>query len=161
MVIELNNRERSLAWTMANKRAEYGTANDWNEQDDPKRKYQTILYVGLLGEIAFCKKANLYPEIGDEDMGRGHDGVLPDGRTFDVKTVAPDRRLVVHKKKPGKEYADIFILMHCDMETGDVWFVGWLEQEKVITQAALDYGATMMRNPGYTVDVEYLHREMP
>jgi hypothetical protein len=95
--------------------------------------------VGLAAERAFADvfggevDTRLLPR-GD----KGHDFVLSDGRTVDVKGARRAHRLLVKAGK--KKYADIFVLAHYDDDTETATLVGWTTKQVVISKQPRDSG---------------------
>jgi hypothetical protein len=95
--------------------------------------------VGLAAEAAWVKvfggevDTRLLPR-GD----KGHDFVLSDGRTVDVKGARRAHRLLVKAGK--KKYADIFVLAHYDDDTETATLVGWTTKQVVISKQPRDSG---------------------
>ena len=81
---------------------------------DVKRGPQDGFYTDLLGvagELAFAKRFNLFPDLTFSPRSGGHDFVMRNGHTADVKTTdRGDGRLLVTPKKRG-DPSDVYFLL--------------------------------------------------
>jgi hypothetical protein len=106
-------------------------------------------FEGVAGEFAFCKIANLYPDLSLHlrDVKDRHDVTLPNGRTVDVKTRRQDRdRLVVAAWK-AEHPADIYVQM-VGAPPAYEW-TGWILGKALFVPARLE---DLGHGPCYTVN---------
>lgn len=110
MYVTLSDAEQRLAKYLAKQR--YDSARD---KGLPNRKMgdqsnELTDLEGIAAEIAFCKLANVYPDL-DLDHTKAEDCYLRDGRSVDVKsTTYESGRLLAVKWKDAAQ-VDLFVLM--------------------------------------------------
>lgn len=110
MKVTLNETEYKLAQYISKKR------QDKNRKEIPDKRISgassmEIELEGVLGELAFCKINNIYPntDVLTIDIW---DAVLPNGATVDVKTTKyKSGRLLAARWKKEKELPDYYALM--------------------------------------------------
>jgi hypothetical protein len=121
--------------------------------------------VGALGEIAFARVANVYPDLAPCPRIGGVDSALASGLTVDVKaTRALDGNLlepVSKAKHPSSRTADVCVLARVawteGQRTAEVELVGWawtVHLRQTIREAG-------MRTPAYFRHASRLARSLP
>jgi hypothetical protein len=110
MWVELNTTEQSLAKLLAKSRYEANrNSGVWNARIGPQSDETTDLE-GIGAELAFCRIANVYPDL-TIDSHPEEDALTHCGRRVDVKGTRYERgHLLAVLGKAGKA-ADIYVLV--------------------------------------------------
>jgi hypothetical protein len=126
--VELNAAEQKLAQYLAKARNTASSAavtnrRRWKEDDE------RVNLEGVGAELAFCRLANVYPDLTTHIRAGGADALLHDGLRLDVKATRHEngQLLVLPSKTAGD--ADLYALM-----TGTFpayVFQGWARAEDV------------------------------
>jgi hypothetical protein len=98
---------------------------------------------GFGAELAFCKMANIYPDLSIEPRCGGHDAVLRSGFTVDIKQTRHQGGKLLATTKKSTSDADIYVLMVGQVP--DFVFMGWVESTFLLradTITDLGYGPT-------------------
>ena len=132
MKVTLNEVEERLVTFLAKKRMQANRANDIPDEQVGKQNKLAIEINGLGGELAFCKAANLYPDLslasnpGTRPVG---DAQLF-GDDWDIKTTeVKGGRLLVRPVKKGKKECTYYILVVGRMPTYEI--IGWAHKDEV------------------------------
>ena len=127
---------------------------------------EDITYVGMLGEYAFAKHFNLFPDITLEKRPThvNVDFITNDGLIIDIKTSdkgdKADHLCVSESKKATKvRDPDIYVAMTIDEseKTPIVWLVGWCKYEVYEEHKVKHETPT----PHYKLDYKYLKPNSP
>jgi len=110
MYVILSEAEQRLAKFLAIQRFENARRKGLKNAKMGNQSNELTDLEGIASEIAFCKLANIYPDL-DLDHTNAADCFLRDGRAVDVKstTYKTGRLLSVRWKNAGK--VDVFVLM--------------------------------------------------
>ena len=110
MYVVLSEAEQRLAKFLATRRYENARRKGLTNAKMGDQSNELTDLEGIASEIAFCKLANIYPDL-DLDHTNAADCFLRDGRAVDVKstTYRTGRLLSVRWKSAGK--VDVFVLM--------------------------------------------------
>lgn len=120
-----------------------GPQSDWN-----------VDIVGMLGELAFCKAWNIYPDF-DVALRRGSFDCVLKGKRVDVKSTTVETGKLL--AKPGA-YANVDRFVLAVVQVPKVALVGWLARDELINQRnIIDLG----HGPTYGVEQERLHSFRP
>jgi hypothetical protein len=105
--------------------------------------------LGILGELAFCKLMNVWPDLGLSPRSGSADAVVK-GYRWDVKTTnRKDGRLLSTLK--GNPDVDLYALAIIDGDTA--LFPGWAKAEDLHNEKCVrDLG----HGPGYVMDQDQL-----
>lgn len=127
--IRLSECEIEMAKLVASKRNHTDRERGWSDKvgEDASRHLDEI---GALGEFAFCKLHNCWPDLQWFDA-RPFDCVLGK-HTIDVKCTRYPRTLRVHRKR-HEHYADIFVCMY-QIDESIYEFLGWQWGSEVLTE---------------------------
>jgi len=141
--VTLTPSELDVVRYIAQRRHEANAAADVRDRRyDAGRDPLAIGIEGLAAEVAFCKIANVCPDLSFEPRGGGFDCRLADGSTVDVKSYVGDLRrpsLLVPRHKVEKTVADVFPLMFGGPE-GPIRFAGWADAVLVFCTPLADMG---------------------
>jgi hypothetical protein len=134
----LNDAEQRLARYVAQRRTTSNRdARVNNQRIGPQNDADTDLE-GIGAEIAFCRLANVYPDLDVSPRAGGYDCTIRFGdtsRTVDVKTTKyPNGRLLAAKMKQ-LDAAQLYALM--SGEFPDYVFCGWAMGDELIDGANL------------------------
>jgi hypothetical protein len=143
MIVELNDTEVLICTQVAMMRNQIARAAGvkdklvWKEGN--KLRIETI---GVMAELAFCKWANIYPELDVKNQS-GTTDVIYQGWKCDIKaTERADGQLMVSQWKK-KESSDVYILGIIDANSVD--FSGYALTDDIMQEANLKdlgYGPT-------------------
>ena len=143
MIVELNDTEVLICTQVAMMRNQIARAAGvkdklvWKEGN--KLRIETI---GVMAELAFCKWANIYPELDVKNQA-GTTDVVYQGWKCDIKaTERADGQLMVSQWKK-KESSDVYILGIIDGNSVD--FSGYALTDDIMQEANLKdlgYGPT-------------------
>ena len=143
MIVELNDTEVLICTQVAMMRNQMNRAAGvkdklvWKEGN--KLRIETI---GVMAELAFCKWANIYPELDVKNQS-GTTDVIYQGWKCDIKaTERADGQLMVSQWKK-KESSDVYILGIIDGNSVD--FSGYALTDDIMQEANLKdlgYGPT-------------------
>lgn len=98
--------------------------------DTEKSGYEIDL-IGIIAEIAFAKKFNVYPDLSISPRSHSHDAIFRD-KTIDVKgTDLPNGRFLVTLKKEEKP-CDVYVLAIVDCDR--VSFPGYITKEHLFME---------------------------
>ena len=143
MIVELSDTEVMLAGQIGALREMMNRAanikEQWPELAHTKKRNETI---GVMAELAFCKWANLYPNLDVVNQSATPD-LIYQGWKCDIKAtdLAEGQLIVPVKKKKGA--SDVYILGIISGNT--VNFVGFATDQEIINENKikdLGYGAT-------------------
>jgi hypothetical protein len=151
MIVNLTEFEYSLCTQMAVIRDASNRNNGVQDQMiDKKQGKFAIELQGLMGELAFAKWANLYPNLDVKPQSQTTD-VVYKGWKCDIKaTKHPKGRLIIPLNKT-KESSDVYILGIISELSVD--FVGYCLAEEVMQDANIkDLG----KGPCYCLDKDQL-----
>lgn len=110
MIVQLNEVECRIAEYMAKRRYQMSREQGIVDRKIGSQSSELTDLEGIAAEIAFCKLANVYPDL-DPSSPKKEDCVLRDGRRVDVKaTVHNNGRLVVARWKQPDD-VDLYALM--------------------------------------------------
>jgi len=85
--VKLNSIEKRLAEAVARKRNENNISNGVTSLKRSNKSDEDINVEGMMGEIAYCKAMNLYPDLEvDQVVHPSFDAKYRNGITVDVKT---------------------------------------------------------------------------
>lgn len=135
MKIELSDTEIMLANQIGALREMMNRAANIEERfpalRDQKKRNETI---GVMAELAFCKWANLYPNL-DVVNQKGTPDLIYQGWKCDIKaTDRADGQLIVpHRKKKGA--SDVYILGIIHGNSVD--FVGYATEAEILNEARI------------------------
>lgn len=153
MIVELNDTEMLICTQIAMMRNQIARAAGVKDKllwkDGNKLHIETI---GVMAELAFCKWANIYPELDVKNQS-GTTDVIYQGWKCDIKaTNRKDGRLMVSQWKK-KESSDVYILGIIDGNSVD--FAGYALTDDIMQEANLkDLGY----GPTYCMDQDRLAR---
>jgi hypothetical protein len=147
MKVELNDAEQRLAAYLAKKRMRANRKHNITDQQISSLDKYDMEVNGIGAEIAFCKAANVYPDLTVATAANTrpvHDCVLND-KTWDVKTTTrKDGQLLVRKYKADEgKLSDYYVLVTGEMPEYTV--VGYANKDKIIHRRNLidlGYGLT-------------------
>lgn len=110
MYVTLSEAEQRLAKYLAKQRYELSREMGLPNKKVGDQSNEMTDLEGIAAEIAFCKLANVYPDL-DMTGPKAEDCVLRDGRSVDVKSTIYEtgRLLAVRWKESGS--VDIYVLM--------------------------------------------------
>lgn len=134
MIIKLTPDEMREASRIAKERVE---RNHYTGGMDLKRDATQSAYAatlaGTLGEFAFCKRYNLFPDLTTHPRIGGADCIDRDGNSVDVKTTdRPDGRLLVEARKKGHDVARYgLVIGPLEGRQGEYRVVGVIQREKL------------------------------
>lgn len=112
--------------------------------------------LGACGELAFCKLANVYPDMTVSPRQGGVDCTMPSGTTVDVKTIRSARHNLL--KRPSKgECADVFVLMLRATEY-EYTYLGYATKSELVQPGRL---TDLSHGPTYLVGQQELHPQLP
>lgn len=120
----LSDTELDLARKVASLR--YGSSREAGVKDakiGSQSNFETD-FIGMCGELAFCKMLNIYPDLAIVPGGNGHDCLLDDIR-IDVKTTKYKTGQLLSRSTKEYPGIDVFALVTGDPITGEFAFVGW------------------------------------
>lgn len=120
MKITLSKAEQKLAIFLARARHQNARSNGVVDRKIGPQDCETTDLNGIGGEIAFCKMANLYPdlEIADpSELSDRPDCTLDDGRTIDIKTTKYKNGKLLATLKKDAFRCDLYALMIGEMPT--------------------------------------------
>ena len=122
------------------------------DSDKQKRKTRNTLgsksqihldYLGFIGELAFAKMHNLYPNFIDKPDNKW-DYKLKDGRTVDVKTTAHEqgkkKRLLIKTSEASRLNSDLYALMYVNLADLQVTLKGFATPRMVMEASIVNFG---------------------
>ena len=113
--VQLTKFETSIATVLAELRQGENDENEVTDRRIHQEKTSVEVHaLGLCGELAFCKAMNLYPDLSSHSRDGGHDVVLIDGTTVDVKTTDDTNHNLMTpqwKNMGTKTPADVYVLV--------------------------------------------------
>jgi hypothetical protein len=108
--VVLSDAEQRLAKYLAKQRYENARRKGLPDRKMGDQSNELTDLEGIASEIAFCKLANVYPDL-DLDHTKAEDCYLRDGRSVDIKsTTYESGRLLAVRWKDAKA-VDVFVLM--------------------------------------------------
>lgn len=130
MLVVLDPGEMAVAQTLATLRHSVNTAAGvTDKRRDTTRDPNTTELMGVVGELAFCKAYNVWPDLSVVPRSGGHDAVLH-GKTWDIKAVAKSHhRLLAH---PDKNLTDVDRYGLAVVTDAVVELVGWAPADKLL-----------------------------
>lgn len=153
MIVELSDTEFMLSTQIGMMRYQMNRAAGVKVSSFvPPEQQMRIETIGVMAELAFCKWANLYPNL-DVVNQSGTPDLIYQGWKCDIKaTDRADGRLIVPVKKK-KGASDVYILGITSGHTVD--FKGFAVEDDIINEARIkDLG----KGPTYCMDQNELTR---
>lgn len=108
-VLLTDTETRICKWLAAQRFATARAAGVADAQMGPQSSEQTDLD-GIAGEFAFCKAANLWPDMTIGARRGGHDAIV-NGFTVDVKTTRVERGHLLVTTKKSLTPSDVYVLV--------------------------------------------------
>lgn len=138
MQVTLNQTEQRIATWVAKCRYQSNREKGVKNRKVSDEDWFIIDRQGIASEMAFCKLFNIYPDFSTEIRSGGHDCILHNGETVDVKsTVYPNGKLLVSKsKKEIDNGASVYVLMIGTYPTYK--FAGWAYKEDVFREECIE-----------------------
>lgn len=117
-----------------------------NAQDENRMQNEVL---GICGELAFCRLANVYPDLDVTQYGKDEDCRTRTGKTIDVKTTSRAGR-AVWANADKKSYCDYFVLMKAGSPEDDggiqvftsYTFKGYCHRDELVRPANLKTGSS-------------------
>jgi hypothetical protein len=129
--VVMENGEIEVIEFVANRKLEICRAANVKDRQVGDQDPLSIEVDGVMGEFAFCKHFNLYPDIKLRLMSKGHDCELWNGTRVDVKTTRHiDGNLVIERGKEVKD-SDIYVLA-IRPKRNMIQLIGWMDAERAI-----------------------------
>ena len=122
--VKLSDTELDLARKIASLR--YGSnreAGIKNAKIGKQSSFETD-FIGMCGELAFCKMVNIYPDLTIEAGGHQYDCLLRSTR-IDIKTTHYKNGNLLSGSKKEYDEIDVFVLVVGDPASAEFTFVGW------------------------------------
>jgi len=112
-------------------------------------------YIGFIGEMAFAKMFDLYPNFTDKPDDK-FDYKLKDGRTVDVKATEYEKgkkkRLLIKTYEASRLASDLYALMEIDLTELEVICKGFATKEMVLNAPVLNFGY----GPSFAIEMNKL-----
>ena len=112
-------------------------------------------YIGFIGEMAFAKMFDLYPNFTDKPDDKW-DYKLKDGRTVDVKTTefekGKKKRLLIKTYDAPRLTSDLFALVQIDLGKLEATLKGFATKEMILNAPVLNFGY----GPSFAIEMKAL-----
>jgi hypothetical protein len=151
--VQLDAGEMAVAASLAALRSAMSRLLKTYDQrmDDKKSGYEIDL-IGIIGEIAFAKKFNVYPDLSISPRS-GSDDAVVNGKTIDVKSTDLKNGRLLATLNKEKHMSDIYVLAIVDCDR--VSFPGYATKELLFVETRKkDLG----KGVGYVMDQSELMR---
>jgi hypothetical protein len=108
--------------------------------------------IGLAGEIAFARWAEVEPDLTLRPMGSGSVNFKINGKKINVSTARTPTYLIVERHKAK---ADVYVLYAYREQTRDARAIGWASKDEVQKASIRDAGGMGIKS--YTIPHQLLH----
>jgi hypothetical protein len=147
MIVSMSPPESAMALTLAVMRQTNSRASGVVNKQMSKQNPIEIERDGVLSEMAFGKRFNLYPDFSVHPRKGGADLITHQGLRVDIKaTRYKSGRLLIHIDKTVED-VDIYVLAIIDGD--DVDFVGYIKSADAIKQ---EYVKDLGHGVGYVIE---------
>jgi len=147
MIVSMSPPESAMALTLAVMRQTNSRASGVVNKQMSKQNPIEIERDGVLSEMAFGKRFNLYPDFSVHPRKGGADLITHQGLRVDIKaTRYKSGRLLIHIDKTVED-VDIYVLAIIDGD--DVDFVGYIKSADAIKQ---EYVKDLGYGVGYVIE---------
>ena len=155
-LVSLNKWERIICEIMGPRRKLDSDLQKRKSQRTMGSKSQIHLdYIGFIGEMAFAKMFDLYPNFTDKPDDKW-DYKLKDGRTVDVKTTefekGKKKRLLIKTYDAPRLTSDLFALVQIDLGKLEATLKGFATKEMILNAPVLNFGY----GPSFAIEMKAL-----
>lgn len=151
MIIKLDEHELYLCKYMGEQRSIINRSNNIQDAKIGNQNGVDADIQGFMGEYAFAKYINVFPDFGLAPRSGSCDGITRKQMRYDVKSTNYKNGNLLSTMKVNHD-VDFYVLVYVEVDNGIVQFIGWAYKNELIQDENI-------RNLGYG-NVYFLSNEM-